>query len=195
MRRPFQASSPLLLGVLSGIIMWFPGSFPGNRFLPNLTIALFNKIPLSFFSHSLRPPIHHPDPKCSHSPSPPLSRHSQFTQRSHLFPFPRMMHAPVLVSSVLPCFSRAMDCSLVILCFLSNIKYHLWVKIYCVCFSGPGLPYSGCFDLVPSICLWVSWCHCFLPLSNAPLCKCTTFPYPFVSWKALRLLPASGYYK
>ena len=35
------------------------------------------------------------------------------------------------------------------------------MKIYCVCFSGPRLPYSGCFDLVPSICLSISWCHCF----------------------------------
>ena len=89
-------------------------------------------------------------------------------------------------------FSGCVDCRLVIFCFMSKI--HIWVSTCHVCLFVTGLPHSGWFLLVPSICLPISRFHCFFLLSSIPLCKCNTFLYPFFSWGASRLLPVSGYY-
>jgi len=51
------------------------------------------------------------------------------------------------------------------LCILGNSSIwansHLSMSAYHVCFSMIGLPHSGWYFLVPSICLWISWSHCF----------------------------------
>jgi hypothetical protein len=42
-------------------------------------------------------------------------------------------------------------------CSLANI--HLLVSIYYIWSFVTGLPHSGWYFLVPSICLWISWGH------------------------------------
>jgi hypothetical protein len=46
-----------------------------------------------------------------------------------------------------------------ILTFGANI--YLSVRTYYVYPFGCRLPYSTWYFLVPSICLWISWSHCF----------------------------------
>ena len=58
-----------------------------------------------------------------------------------LIPLPKVIHASLLGSFLLPTFFEAVDCILVIICFISSI--HLWVNTYCVCFSKSGLPHLG----------------------------------------------------
>jgi hypothetical protein len=53
----------------------------------------------------------------------------------------------------------SVNCILVILNFWANI--HLSVCAYHMCSFLTGLPHSGWYFLVPSICLWISCSHCF----------------------------------
>lgn len=46
-----------------------------------------------------------------------------------------------------------------ILSFWANI--HLSVNTYHLCSFVSGLPHLGWYFLVPFICLWISWSHCF----------------------------------
>ena len=60
-RRPVQAPSPLLLGVL-GSSLWILRNFPSTRFLPLPIVALSIKISLSFLSDSFPSPSTIPFP-------------------------------------------------------------------------------------------------------------------------------------
>ena len=51
------------------------------------------------------------------------------------------------------------DCILDIQSYWPNIQ--LSVSKYYVCTFMTGLPHSGWYFIVPSICLWISWSHCF----------------------------------
>ena len=53
----------------------------------------------------------------------------------------------------------SMNCILGIPSFWTNI--HFSVSAYHVCSFVTGLPYSGWYFLFPSICLRISWMHCF----------------------------------
>jgi hypothetical protein len=62
-------------------------------------------------------------------------------------------------SSVLLISIWSVGCILGFVSFRTNI--HLPVSIYHVCSFLSGLTYSGWYFLAPSICLSISWSHCF----------------------------------
>ena len=51
------------------------------------------------------------------------------------------------------------DCILDILSYWANI--HLSLSKYHLCTFVTGLPLSGWYFLVSSLCMWISWSHCF----------------------------------
>jgi hypothetical protein len=77
---------------------------------------------------------------------------------SSLFPFLRRNEAPTLSSSLLS-FMWSVNCILGIPKFWANM--YVSVHAYHVCSFVIGLPHSGWYFLVPSICLKISSIHCF----------------------------------
>jgi hypothetical protein len=77
-----------------------------------------------------------------------------FSPMRILFPYLRRTEAPTFWSSFFLSFMWSVNCILVIPSFWVNI--HLWVSAYHVYSFVIGLPHS-----VPSICLRISWSHCF----------------------------------
>ena len=106
-------------------------------------------------------PFYHP-----FSPNP-YTTNFFFFRRSCLFALPRKIH-------IGSCYLASLGSWNIGLVSFAISNIHLRVSTYCASLSGSGLPHSGFFFLVPSICLQVSRCHCILPLSSIPLCKCTT---------------------
>ena len=74
-----------------------------------------------------------------------------------LFPLLRRTKVSILWSSFFLSFMWSVNCILGILSFWANI--YLSVSVYHVWSFVTGLPHSG--FLVPSICLRISWSHCF----------------------------------
>ena len=74
-------------------------------------------------------------------------------------PLLRRTEAYTLWSSFFLSFMWSVNCILGIPSFWSNI--HLSVSEYHVCSFMIGLLHSGRYFLVPSICLRISWVHCF----------------------------------
>jgi hypothetical protein len=76
-----------------------------------------------------------------------------------LFPFLSRTEASTLWSSFFLSFITSVSYIVGIAHLLPNI--YLSVKTYYVCSFVNGLPHSRWYFLVPSICLWISWSHCF----------------------------------
>ena len=76
-----------------------------------------------------------------------------------LFPLLRRIEVSTLWSSFFLSFMWFVNCILGILSFWANI--HLSVSAYYVCSFVIGLHHLGWYFLVPSICLRISWSHCF----------------------------------
>jgi hypothetical protein len=76
-----------------------------------------------------------------------------------LFPLLSRIEASTLWSSFFMSFIWSVRCILGILSFMPNI--HLSVNTYHACSLVTRLPYSRWNFLIPSICLWISWIHCF----------------------------------
>ena len=76
-----------------------------------------------------------------------------------LFPILRRNDVSTLWSSFFLSFMGFADCILVILSFWDNI--HLSVNAYHVCSFVIGLSPLGRYHPDPSICLRISWIHCF----------------------------------
>jgi hypothetical protein len=74
-------------------------------------------------------------------------------------PLLKKTEVSTLWTAFLLSFMWSGNCILGIPSFWVNI--HLSVSAYHVCSFVIGLPYSGWFTLVPSICLRISWSHCF----------------------------------
>jgi hypothetical protein len=121
---------------LTHIFIWFSDLL--NLFpIPSITLYCphyFLPLPsLSQISHSLPPMIILFPPQCWNEASTPWSS--------------------FLLSSV-----WSLVCIMGIVSFWANI--HSSVSTYHVCSFVSGLPHSEYF-LIPSICLWISWSHCF----------------------------------
>jgi hypothetical protein len=69
------------------------------------------------------------------------------------------IEAPSLEPFCLINFLWSVGCILGILYFFANI--HLSVSTYHACPFGSGLCHPGWYFLDPSICLRISWSHCF----------------------------------
>ena len=85
-----------------------------------------------------------------------------------------------------------MNCILGIRSFWANI--HLSVSVFHVCSFVIRLPHSGWYFLVASICLRISWIHCF---NSWVVLHCINLPhflYPFLYWRTSGFFPATGYY-
>jgi hypothetical protein len=115
---------------------------------------------------------------------------SIFAPVNILFPFLRRTKVPTLWSSFFLSFMWSVNCIFVIPSFGANLS----VSAYHMCSFVIGLPHSGYF-LVPSICLRISWIHCFLKLISNPFFNVPQFLYPFFCWRRSWSFPASGYYK
>ena len=87
-------------------------------------------------------------------------------------PFCEGPYMNLLQSSLYPSSSGGVYYRLVILC--SKSKIHIWASTYPVPLFVTGLPHSGWFLQIPSICLWISRLHYFFLQSSIPLCKCAT---------------------
>jgi hypothetical protein len=84
---------------------------------------------------------------------------SIFATMNIFFPFLRRTEAPTLWSSFFLSFIWSVNCILGIPRFWANIDFS--VSAYHVCSFVIGLPHSGWYFLVSSICLRTSWSHCF----------------------------------
>ena len=137
------------------------------------------------------PQLNHPIPLCSHAPSS-LLYHPLASRRSHLFHFPRVIHASLVGFSLSPSFSGALDWGLVLLYFTSSIP--LWVSNTVFVFLNLGhftrdeffwiIPFACKFQDVIVFLHWVVLCYVNVP----------HFLYSF-GWGASRLFPGSGFYK
>jgi hypothetical protein len=76
-----------------------------------------------------------------------------------LFPLLRRTEASALCFSFLLNFMWSLSCIVGILCSLPNI--YLSVSTNHVSSFMTELPHLGRYFQVPSICLWISWNHCF----------------------------------
>jgi hypothetical protein len=76
-----------------------------------------------------------------------------------LIPHLRKTKVIILWSPFFLSFICSVNCTLGILSFWGNI--HLSLSIYYVCSFVTGLFHSKWCFLVPSICLRISWIHCF----------------------------------
>jgi hypothetical protein len=76
-----------------------------------------------------------------------------------LFSFLKNTGSSTFWSSFFLGFIWSMNWILGILNFWANI--HLSVSTYCVCSFVKESPHSGWYSQIPSICLWISWSHCF----------------------------------
>lgn len=77
--------------------------------------------------------LNHPDPSCSHPTSPSVYCPTSSLPRTfHLLPLPREVHVFLLKSSLLPSSSGVDACSLVILCFPSNIPLGVSTCFVCL---------------------------------------------------------------
>jgi hypothetical protein len=88
-----------------------------------------------------------------------------------LFLLLRRTEAYTFWSSFLLSFMWSVSYIMGIPCSLPNI--YLSMSIYHVWSFVTELSHSGWYFLDPSICLWISWSHCFKKLNSIPLCKCT----------------------
>ena len=80
----------------------------------------------------------------------------------YFVPLPRRTKVSTLLSSFLLSCLWSLNYILGIPSFWANI--HLSVSAYHMCSFVIGLPHSGWYFLVPSICLRNSWTYCFLKL-------------------------------
>ena len=78
---------------------------------------------------------------------------------SILFPLLKRIKEPTLWSSFFLSFMWSVNCFLGVPSFWVNI--HISVSAYHVCSFVIGLPHSRWYFLVSSICLRISWSHCF----------------------------------
>jgi hypothetical protein len=93
-------------------------------------------------------------------------------------------------------FTWSVNCILGVLNLWANI--HLSVKAYHVCSFVIGLPHSGWYFLVPSICLRILWIHCFNSWVVNCVIYCVNVPhflYPSLCWGTSGFFPDCGYYK
>ena len=168
-----------------GSSLWITRNFSGVRFLASPIMAASVKIFLSLLSVSVLPPSRSSLslkfscpfllPSFSHStlPFPSNPMIPIFLGDLVYFPSQVYLYMFFLRFTLLFMFSGIVNYRLIILCFRASV--HLWVSTYHAHLSGSGLPHSGCFFLVPTVCMQISRSHCFLLLSSIPLSRYTTF--------------------
>ena len=140
------------LAFLASEKFWRLPPVPNHCYTP-----LFNFLTLCIYT--LSPPILDPAPFFSPPPLFIPSPSYPLPTMIILFPFLTRTNTSTLCSSFVLSFIWSVSCNVGILSLFSNI--HLSLNTYHVCSFVTDLPHSGWYFLVPSICLWISWSHCF----------------------------------